>query len=203
MAMQINGNYDPSGSGYPERVAEKQAADRADRAREGDRTAEPKNPGKLPEPQDEYISSKKSGEKPTGLYRIGQDENGGRKIFYDDPKAARGDGKEMPGADAGRSREAADGKQPKAERNNREEPKAAGNNREEPEKCVGDTNAVEREIRKLKEKRQQLEQQIHSASGDEKKIRELEKKLAQVENELSQKDNDTYRRSHSSFTSEV
>ena len=173
MAMQINGNYDPSGSGYPERVAEKQAADRADRAKEGDRTAEPKRPGKLPEPQDEYISSKKSGEKPTGLYRIGQDENGGRKIFYDDPKA---------------------------ERNNREEPKAAGNNREEPEKCVGDTNAVEREIRKLKEKRQQLEQQIHSASGDEKKIRELEKKLAQVEQELSRKDNDTYRRQHTAFS---
>ena len=48
------------------------------------------------------------------------------------------------------------------------------------------------------EKKQQLEQQIRSASGDEKKIRELEKKLAQVENELSQKDNDTYRRQNTS-----
>ncbi len=39
-----------------------------------------------------------------------------------------------------------------------------------------------------------MEQQIRSASGDEKKVRELEKELAQVESELSQKDNDTYRR---------
>ena len=46
-----------------------------------------KNSGKLPEPQDEYISSEKSGKKPMGLYRIGQDENGNRKIFFDDPKA--------------------------------------------------------------------------------------------------------------------
>ena len=32
---------------------------------------------------------------------------------------------------------------------------------------------VDREIKKLKEKRQKLEQQIQSASGDEKKICEL------------------------------
>lgn len=190
MAMQVNGNHDPSGNSYPERVREKQAADRADRAKETDRAAELKKDGKLSEPQDAYISSEKSGKEPTGLYWVGQDENGNRKIFYDDPKAARGEGKEEPKADADRAREAADGK----------EPKAGGNNREEPEKCVGDTNAVDREIQKLKDKKQQLEQQIHSVSGDENKIRELKKKLAQVEQELSQKDNDTYRRQHTVFS---
>lgn len=172
MAMQINGNYDPSGSGYAEKMKEKQAADRGERAKEADRAdkaketdsaAKPGNADRLSEPQDAYISSKKSGEKPTGLYRIVQDENGSRKIFYDDPKAEK-------------------------------------NNREDPEKCVSDTNAVDREIRKLKGKKQQLEQQIHSVSGDEKKIRELKNKLAQVEQELSQKDNDTYRRQHSVFS---
>lgn len=190
MAMQIHGNHDPSGSGYAERVREKQHADRAERAGEADKAAELKQEGKLSEPQDEYISSEKSGRKPAGLYRIGQDENGRRKILYDDPKAVRGDGKEAPGADADRFGEDAGGK----------EPKVSGNDRGEPEKCVGDTNAVDREIRKLREKKQQLEQQLHSVSGDEKKIRELKNELAQVEQELSQKDNDSYRRQHTAFS---
>lgn len=69
------------------------------------------------------------------------------------------------------------------------------------EKCVGNTDRVDREIRKLKEKKQQLMQQIRMASGDEEKVRELEKKLAQVESELSQKDNDSYRRQHTVFSS--
>ena len=44
----------------------------------------------------------------------------------------------------------------------------------------------------MKEQKQQLEQQIKSASDDEEKRRELEKKLSKTESELSQKDNDTY-----------
>lgn len=36
-------------------------------------------------PQDEYISSKKAANKPSGLYGLAQDENGNRKIVYDDP----------------------------------------------------------------------------------------------------------------------
>lgn len=72
--------------------------------------------------------------------------------------------------------------------------------KEAEKKCVCNTDKVDREIRKLKEEKQQLEQQLGSAFGDEKKIRELEKKLAQVEQELSQKDNDTYRKQHSVFS---
>ncbi len=87
---------------------------------------------------------------------MGQDENGNRKVFFDDPKKSE-------------------------------------------EKCVGNTDKVDREIQKLKEKQQQLEQQIRSATNDEQKVRELEKKLAQVEGELRQKDNDTYRRQNSEF----
>lgn len=68
--------------------------------------------------------------------------------------------------------------------------------------CAGNTDQVDREIRKLKEKSQQLEQQLRaaSASGDEEKAASLEKKLAQVQSELSQKDNDTYRRQHTVFS---
>ncbi len=177
MAMQIHGNYDHSVTDYAEGVKEKQAAERAEKAKEAEKAAEEKDAGKLSEPRDEYISSEKSGQKPTGLYRVGQDENGNRKIFFDDPKAGHANEQDD------RSEKSEDGKAPKVG-----------------EKCVTNTDKVDREIKKLKEKKQQLEQQIQSASGDEKKIRELEKKLAQVENELSQKDNDTYRRQNASVS---
>ncbi len=62
------------------------------------------------------------------------------------------------------------------------------------EKCTMNTDMVDREIKKLKEQKQQLEQQIKATAGDEEKVKELEKKLSQIEGELSQKDNDTYRR---------
>ena len=181
MAMQIQGNYDHSGVDYAERVKEKQAAERAEKA------AEEKNSGRLSEPKDEYVSSEKSGQKPTGLYRLGQDEKGNRKLFFDDPKAGYAKEQEK------RSEKSEDGKAPKV----------GGDSQGKPaEKCVTNTDKVDREIKKLKEKKQQLEQQIQSASGDNKenKIRELEKKLAQVENELSQKDNDTYRRQNASVS---
>ncbi len=64
------------------------------------------------------------------------------------------------------------------------------------EKCIGNTDSVDREIRGLKEKVKQLKQQIRAAGGDEKKVRELEQKLAQAEGELGRKDNDTYRKQH-------
>ena len=185
MSMQVNGNYEHSRTDSAERVKEKQAVWRAEKAKEAEKAAEEKKPGKLSEPQDEYISSEKAGKKPTGLYRVGQDENGSRKIFFDDPKADHADGKDD------RSGEGEDGKGPKVSGNSKGKPA---------EKCVTNTDKVDREIKNLKEEKQQLEQQIQSASGDEKKIRELEKKLAQVENELSQKDNDTYRRQNASVS---
>ena len=185
MAMQIHGNYDHSGTDYAERVKGKQADQRAEKVKEAEKAAEEKNAGKLSEPRDEYISSETSGQKPTGLYRVGQDEKGNRKLFFDDPKASHAYGKDD------RFGESEDGKAPKAD---------GGSQGKPAEKCVTNTDKVDREIKKLKEKKQQLEQQIQSASGDEKKIRELEKTLAQVENELSQKDNDTYRRQNASVS---
>ena len=155
MAMQIHGNYDHSGTDYTERVKEKQADQRAEKVKEAEKAAEEKNAGKLSEPQDEYISSEKSGQKPTGLYRVGQDENGNRKIFFDSPKAGHANGKDD------RSEESEDG----------EAPKVSGGSQGKPaEKCVTNTDKVDREIKMLKEKKQQLKQQIQSASGDGKKI---------------------------------
>ena len=67
------------------------------------------------------------------------------------------------------------------------------------ERCTGNTDQVDREIKRLKQRKETLERQI-SAQTDEVKIRELERKLAQVERELAQKDNDTYRRQHTVFS---
>lgn len=194
MSMEINGNYEDWEIGFAKRTEGETHPDKAEKAGEagkdikgteisGEAGKEQKNRGMyggFPDFQDEYISSEESGRKPVGLYRLGQDENGNQKIFFEDPrKAGNKEGKEQPGVKP-------DGPEG-AERSG--------------EKCVGNTDMVDREIKELKQERQQLEQQIRAVSGDEEKVRELEQELKQVENELSLKDNDTYRKQHSSFTS--
>lgn len=166
MSMEVSNNYKDYKNDYLERLQENR-----DKAEETGKAQGAGNKSEgIPVPKDEYISSEQSGSRPSGLYRMGQDENGNPKVLYDDPKkAAREDKKEQPkvGTDS---------------------PK------EDAEKCTTNTDKVDREIKKLKEQKQQLEQQIKAASGDEEKVKELEKKLSQIEGELSQKDNDTYRR---------
>ncbi|MDE7313618.1 MAG: hypothetical protein K2N87_18675 [Eubacterium sp.] len=188
MSMEIKGSYDPYKADYAEQLKAKKAQEqeKAEKTEKVDQAKQAQKDERVPA-QDAYISSGKSGAKPSGLYRVGQDEHGNRKIFYDDPK---------------QSDKASGEKNPKkaGESSEKSVKKAAGGPEKPIEECVSNTDKVDREIKKLKEKRQQLEQQIRSALGDEKKIRELEKKLAQVENELSQKDNDTYRKQHSTVT---
>jgi ABC-type phosphate transport system auxiliary subunit len=125
--------------------------------------------------QDEYISSEKAGNRPSGLYGLTQDENGNRKIVYDDPHK-----KECAVSEGVKS---ADGD-------------------DKSEKCTTNTDSVDKEIEKLKEEKKQIEQQIRSANGDEEKKRELERKLEQIENELSQKDTDSYRRQNAVINDE-
>ena len=185
MAMEINGNYSHYGTDYEEQLKAKRE-ERADEAKKAEekkanekKAEENKESNEIPVPKDEYISSETSGRKPSGLYRLGQDENGNPKVIYDDPRKAS----EKESA----QKRPVDGDQDK--------PSKASE-----EKCVADTDQVDREIQKLKEQKKQLEQQIKSASADEEKVRELQAKLAQVENELSQKDNDTYRKQNSIVT---
>lgn len=177
MSMEINGGYNHPKTNYAEEaMRKKEAADSAEKAKAAQQTGGAKEPAKAAQPHDEYISSEKSGAKPTGLYRVGQDGDGNRKIYYDDPKKA-------------------------GNADEKGQPKVNGENQGQPEeKCTANTDKVDREIRKLKEKKQKLEQQIRSAAGDEKKTAELERKLSQVESELKQKDNDTYRRQHASVS---
>lgn len=78
-------------------------------------------------------------------------------------------------------------------------PEKAGKKRKA-ERCVGNTDEVEREIRKLKKRKQQLEQQIAQSGDSPDRQQKLQKELDQVENELKQKDTDSYRRQHTKFT---
>lgn len=84
MSMEISGNYKDYKNDYLEGVQ----AER-DQAKEvlKEQSAENRKEG-IFVPKDEYISSEKSGSKPSGLYRLGQDESGNPKVLYDDPKKA-------------------------------------------------------------------------------------------------------------------
>ncbi len=166
MSMEVSSNYMDYKNDYLEKPQEGKH-----KAREvGKEQGAANKSESIPVPKDEYISREKSGSRPSGLYRVEQDENGNPKVLYDDPKKSGG----------------ADGKgQPKV---------GADSPEDNAEKCTMNTDKVDREIKKLKEQKQQLEQQIKTASEDEEKVKELEKKLSQIEGELSQKDNDTYRR---------
>lgn len=171
MSMKII-NY--SQISYAEQLKEKSSLDRIEKEKEIEE--EKKISVQKSDLHDEYIRSEKSEEKSSGLYRLGQDEKGNRRIFFDNPKkSSNTDGKE----------------QSKVKPEDPEKPV---------EICTGNTDRVDREIKNLKEKRKQLEQQLRSASGDEQKTKELEKKLAQIESELSQKDTDAYRRQNTIFS---
>lgn len=128
--------------------------------------------------QDEYISGDGSQAKASGLYKIGRDENGKPKILYDDPKKMN---------------------EKSVKEDEAKKPRQADKPEDKPEKCVSDTDKVDREIEKLKKEKAQLEQQIKASAGDEDKIKGLKQKLAQIQSELNQKDNDAYRRQNSSF----
>ena len=71
-----------------------------------------------------------------------------------------------------------------------------------PEKEVtkANTNKVDAEIQKLKIKKAQLKQKISSTQNPDA---DLQKQLAQIENELRQKDNDTYRKARTQFSTGI
>ncbi|MCI8478586.1 MAG: hypothetical protein HFE97_09645 [Oscillospiraceae bacterium] len=110
-------------------------------------------------------------QEPGGRYWLGKDEDGQPKIYFDDPE----------------------------QKKEAEEPEKRAADKKT-ETCIGDTSKVDREIKQLKKKQAELEQRLN-AEQDEAKIKDLKKKLAQVENELRRKDNDTYRRQHTTVSS--
>ena len=171
-----------SGAAQVSTVAGVKAAPEVQRPDGGER-----EPSRKPA-MDDYVPEEKR--EPAGRYWLGKDEDGQPKIYFDDPERA---------ADAVEGPE----QRPKADDPEQERVAAAPEKRaadgKKAETCTGNTDRVDREIEKLKQEKERLEQQI-SAQTDDGKIKELEQKLAQVERELSQKDNDAYRRRHTVFS---
>ena len=131
---------------------------------------------------DEYVPEEP--QEPSGRYWMGKDEDGQPKICFDAPERTA-DGPKQPEAP------------PEAE-----EPDPAGQGTKGPEGKKdkdevwdGNSDKVDREIEKLKKKKEELEQRLNTET-DEAKIKTLGRQLDQVERELQQKDNDSYRRQH-------
>lgn len=68
--------------------------------------------------------------------------------------------------------------------------------------CTANTDRVEAEIKRLKQKKAELQQQIAQAANDPERQSRLQKQLSQIESELLAKDNDSYKRQHTQFRSE-
>ncbi len=116
---------------------------------------------------------------PTGLYWMGKDEDGQPAIFFDDPEVQ-----------VDRSPGQKDAEELRPEKLTPTK---------KAETVTANTDQVDQEIRKLREEKEQLQQQLNSET-DQQKIKELERKLATVQRELEQKDNDAYRRQHTVLT---
>ena len=91
MAMEVTRYSRDYDSSYAEQLKEKQQAEKAEKAEKAERAEKAEQDKKSAAKASEeasavYISSEESGAKPSGLYRVGQDENGSRRVFYDDPK---------------------------------------------------------------------------------------------------------------------
>lgn len=173
MSMEISNRYSLD---YINKAQTEQTAKDAERAEEKDKSEI------ILEPKDEYISSEKSGKKPSGLYHMGQDENGNGnpKIIFDTPKKA----------------EEAESEQPESAKL-----KGVPDN-DRVKVTIGNMDKVKNDIKKLKEEKKRLEQQLKMAAGNEQKTKELETKLAQVEAELSVKDTAEYKKQHAEYTTE-
>ena len=138
---------------------------------------EEKDQSRLPKPMmDEYVPGEP--QEPSGRYWMGKDEGGQLKVYFDDPELAADEPPKPEGAP--------DAKDPEKEG-------------EKEERWVCDTDKVDREIENLKKEQRELKQRL-GTEADETKSKDLERQLAQVERELGEKDNDTYRKQHSTFT---
>ena len=154
--------------------------------------ASPQSGSPLKPVKDEYLPEEKR--EPCGRYWLGKGQDGNPKVFFDGPEAKGAASPEAPEA-AGAPKAEAPEKDKEPEAPGKAAPPGKGGKEE---KCIGSTDEVDREIRKLKEKKEQLEAKLDRET-DETKRESLERQLAQVDNELRQKDNDAYRRQHSKF----
>lgn len=150
---------------------------------------------------DEYLPGKESDA--PGLYRIIPDEDGLRSIAFDSisqtginrtgegtHSGPAGGDDEISGEMNREIRE--NGK--KAALDAPDAPKDPDAEQPEEETCITDTDKVDAEIRRLREKLEKLQQQLSGAGNQPQEQRRLEQQIAQVQQELQAKDTDSYRR---------
>lgn len=132
-------------------------------------------------------------EKVAGIYDVKKDEQGNIQVIFERPHDSNitksSDNLKQGGMDKElKSDLLSDEKQKKIEEDGKEG--------EEPIIMVTtiDLSAVEREIKDLKQQKQQLEQKLASVSEDEKQA--IQSELERVRQELNVKDTEAYRRSH-------
>lgn len=127
---------------------------------------------------DEYIHSEEPDiANDTGIYSPAKDENGESIIKFTNPD------------------EQDDKKVSDSQGNPSDDEKNAV-------KCTVNTDSIEAEIKELKEERKEIQKQINQAADDPDKKAELEKQLSDIEAEIKEKDNDTYKKQHASYTNE-
>lgn len=174
----VQGRLDASQTAAP--VQEKAAAGRSG---PGDAT----KGGPLRSDRDEYLPGGEP--QPIGRYWPEQDAEGNRRV--------RTDG-QLPTGAAQSAQERPDEASPAADREAAAPSGKAPQSAEEG-RCTVNTDKVDREIKRLKEEKAQLEQQLQREQ-DTQKQRRLQQKLDQIETELQQKDNDVYRRRHAEYS---
>lgn len=185
---------------YANRAEDNQKADAIDKAEDVSKTGSQKPLGALNEPRDEYIPS---GDKPNetpGIYRMEKDENGQPKIVFDRP-----DSPEKSEQSAASEKKEPDIASPEvapkqSEPEDKSQAPEKADDKKADMKCTVDTGNVDREIKKLKEEKKQIQQELKNASDDEDKHKDLERRLSQVKAELNTKDNDGYRKQNSTYT---
>lgn len=91
-------------------------------------------------------------------------------------------------------------KKPDAENKSGAPKSKSDDTKPEEEECTVNTDKVDAEIERLKKKKKNLEAQIRQAADDPEKAEKLKREKASVEAELMTKDNDNYRKQHSTYT---
>ena len=129
-----------------------------------------------------------------GLYRKVKGQDGNPTLRFDDPQKAKEKGEKdlSPAEQAAEEEKAA--KEKKAAEEKEAEKKA------ETKTTTNTTDRVDREIKELREKIEDVSQELRTAVGEQ--AEKLEQQLLLDKIELRLKDNDTYRRAHSQVSVE-
>lgn len=129
---------------------------------------------------DVYEKSFKHPTPASGIYKVSTDENGVRQISFDRVNDDKSTDKSEPAKSTNTGKSA------------------------DTEKTTANTDKVDKEIKALKEQEKKLKSEIKDTTFSQPdKLLDLQSRLRQVQNELRLKDNDTYRKIHAEYSTEI